>query len=65
MSECHAWVLTNTPVCTWQGCHWSSWVPYLSAGCTVNAALGAVGKSYGGPGLQQVPGDALATLMLE
>uniref|UniRef100_A0A7S3R044 Uncharacterized protein n=1 Tax=Dunaliella tertiolecta TaxID=3047 RepID=A0A7S3R044_DUNTE len=40
-------------------------VDYQPEPALVNAALGAVGKSYGGPGLQQVPGDALATLMLE
>jgi len=31
----------------------------------VNAALAAVGKSYGGQELRRVPGDALAGLMLE
>lgn len=31
----------------------------------VNAALGAVSKSYGGAGLQLVAGDALAMLMFE
>ena len=32
----------------------------------MNAALGAVGKSYGGQGeLQRIPGDNLSTLMLE